>query len=532
MLKKILIGVLIVVIIIVVGGFIAYKSLLASMDQVSLQYDNEKISEYKRQLDYSSFDAKLADISEERMLELENYILEKDIDYVRESLENGMISCEEIVLFYVNRIKENDDNFNAVIQLNPNALDQARIIDEKIKDGKSLKELDGVIVLIKDNVSSMEMNTASGAYALKDLKTTRDSSIVKSMRDEGAIILGKANLSEWSNFMSTPSSSGFSALGGQTKNPYGKHDVGGSSAGSSVATSLNYSSVTIGSETAGSLIYPAGQNSVVALKPTMGLLSRDLIIPISEAQDTAGVISKSVKDLRDVFKVMVKKDENDRATDIIDTFDVTSLNEELDPAYISGKKFGYVDNGSEELKRIVEEFRALGAEVVDIKLDESANQYDVMSVLSYGIRHDVNAFLANEAVISDMKTLEDIIEYNKADESRMPFGQALLEGGLELDLTKEAYEEIVNNNKSLTKSALDSAINENDIEAIISISNELSGIYAAAGYPAITIPSGYRESGEPYGVTIVASENRDAELIQIGYSYEVNTKHRKIPLKK
>lgn len=530
MLKKILIGVGIALIIISVGGFLAYKNLIASMDQVAMQYDNEVISEHKRELDFSSYDTAIENTNEKRFLELESYIVEKDIATIKKHLASGDISCEEIVLFYVNRIKEHDKNYSAVIQLNPNALEYARKIDEKIANASDLNELDGVVVLIKDNVSSKDMNTASGAYALKDLTTTRDSFIVDKLLQKGAIILGKANLSEWSNFMSSPSSSGFSVLGGQTKNAYGKHDVGGSSAGSSVATSLNYSTVTIGSETAGSLIYPAGQNSVVALKPTMGLLSRDLIVPISEAQDTAGVISKSVSDLRDVFKVMIEKDKNDTATSIVDSFDKESLEVELNLSYLNGKRFGYIKSGRPELMQIVEEFKALGAEIIEVEFDESANKIDMMNVLSYGIKNDVNAFLSNEAVNSDMKSLSQIVDYNNKDKSRMPFGQAYLQGGLDLELTKEAYEEIVKNNRKNTRSAIDKVIVENEIEAIISISNELSAIYATAGYPAITVPSGYRDSGEPFGVTIVGGENTDGKLIEIGYAYEINTKHRKIPV--
>ena len=532
MIKKIIIGVIAVVVIVVLGGFMAFRSLIASMDQVTMQYDNEVISDYKQELSFSEFNEALANIDEERMHELESYIVEKSISSIRENLLNRNLKCEEIVLFYVNRIKENDSNYNAVIQLNPNALEYARSIDKKIENDEELNELDGVVVLIKDNVASKDMNTASGAYALKDLITTRDAFIVNSLTENGAIILGKANLSEWSNFMSQPSSSGFSVLGGQTKNAYGKYDVGGSSAGSSVATSLNYATITIGTETSGSLIYPAGQNSVVALKPTMGLLSRDLIVPISEAQDTAGLISKSVIDLRIVFKVMVKKDVNDQATDIIDRFDMTSLDSKLTADNLNGKKLGYVNNGSEEIKQIVEEFKSLGAEVIEVKFDDSINKIDMMNVLSYGIKNDVNAFLANDAVVSNMKNLRQIVEYNNEDESRMPFGQAYLQSGLDLELTTEAYEEIVINNRELASTAIDKVLSDHDIEAIISISNELSGIYAPAGYPAITIPSGYRESGEPYGLTLIGPENSDGLLIEFGYGYEVNTNHRQVPVLK
>jgi len=259
--------------------------------QLELQYETKVESPYKRVL---SFDAYALDAFEEYD-KVHELVHGKDIVSIQSSLFDGLFTMQDLVQYYLTRVK-NFADYNAVIQLNPEILSEAQAIDVKIASGEK-RSLYGVVILIKDNIAASNMNTSTGAYALKDLTTTRDAVLVKNLKSEGALILGKANLSEWSNFMTIPSSNGYSALGGQTKNAYGPFDVGGSSSGPAVAAALGLSTVTVGTETSGSLIYPSGQNSVLALKPTLGLLSRDLIIPISEAQDTAGVVCRKKNDL-------------------------------------------------------------------------------------------------------------------------------------------------------------------------------------------------------------------------------------------
>jgi len=530
MIKKIFIGIGVGLVVVGAGAYFFISNLISSMDQVKLQITNEKESAFKRTLDFSPFEKGLAEFTEDRIKVLGDMILNSEIAEVQGYITNGELTCEELVLYHMNRIKIYNDQYKAVIQLNPNALAQAKEVDEKIKNGEFVGELFGVTALIKDNIASVDMNTSTGAYALKDLKTKRDAFIVGELKKADSIILGKANLSEWSNFMSMPSSSGFSVLGGQTKNPYGQFDVGGSSSGSSVAAALNFATITLGSETAGSLIFPAGQNSVVALKPTTGVLSRDLIIPISEAQDTAGVEARSVSDLQKVFNVIATNDENDPLGKAASEYQASIEISQLEGTYLKGKRFGVVNNGTEEMKKIIGEFKSLGAEIVEVEFDKSANSADMMNVLLYGINEDVKAFLNHPDVITEFKSLEEVLAYNKEDaDKRMPFGAHYHEEALKLELSKEAYEEIVKNNIKITSEAIDSLLKKNEVEAIISMSNELSGIYAPAMYPAITVPSGYRADGEPYGVTIVGSGNSDNMLINIAYAYEQGTLHRKDP---
>lgn len=527
MFKKIIILICIVVLIGILGVTYFLRS---SLNQIKLQYDNETISEYKRQIDFTPFEDGLSKLTTEDMSRLSNLIIEKDISSLQANILKGKLTCEEIVLFYVNRIKQNDSSYNTVIQLNPNALRQAQALDNKISNDKNIKSLFSTVMLIKDNISDKDMNTSAGAYVLKDLTTNRDSFIVNKLKEDDAIILGKSNLSEWSNYLTMLSSNGFSVLGGQTKNAYGKYDVGGSSSGSCASVALNFCNVSLGSETSGSLIYPASQNSVVALKPTLGLLSRDLIIPISEAQDTAGVIGKSVRDVSLVFKTTLGADKNDKLSNNAMNFDKTQLQTELNKTYLKGKKIALLKERSDRNKLIIEELLSLGAIVKEVEIDPYSLNTDMQSVLNYGIIHDLSKFLNDPAVNSNVKSLEEIVAYNSKDESkRIPFGQSLHEAALDTSLSKDEYEKIVSNNRKLSQELIDGLLKEQDYDVIVSFSNDLSALYSPATYPALTVPSGYSDNGEPYGITFIGSLNDDYKLINIGYSYEQYTKHRKEP---
>lgn len=528
--KKILI-VLGIVIVLILGGMAGmayyYKG---QSDQINLQYDQEVKPELKRALDYSAFDGELGKMSEEEIKKLEGLILEKSIQDIQKSIEKGELSCKQLVCFYVLRIKKYNQLYNAVIQLNDQALIQAIKMDQELGEGKKMKNLTGVMVLLKDNISDKDLNTTAGAFALKDLTTKRDAFVVKQIKDQGAIVLGKANLSEWANFMSLPSSNGFSVLGGQTKNAYGRFDVGGSSSGSAVGASLDFANITFGSETAGSMIYPASQNSVVGIKPTLGLLSRDLIIPISEAQDTAGIMGKQVEDVWTVFRWSIGKDTNDPLSGNITLFDESIFEQPLDPAYLKGKRLGIVKKETKENEKLIAELRQLGADIVEVELDSKVLDLDMVNVLKYGIIHDVEKFLNNPAVETQVKSLREIYDINKKQpDKRMPFGAGLWEMALSSKMSEEEYKALVNKNRDTAQGVLDKILKDNSIEAIVSFSNDLSAIYAPATYPAVTVPFGYQKDGEPIGVTFVGSLNQDGVLLQIAYSYEQGTKHRKIP---
>ena len=423
---KILLSTTLALILVILGvGYVFYYKYL---DQVTLQHDNEQISKYKRSLDYSSFG--IDDFSN-RYQELEPALAYANIEAIQSGISAGDYSCQEVVQFYVYRIKQHEA-YNAVLELNDAAMDHASRIDKKIKNNEA-NSLFCTVVLIKGNIAHANMHTAAGAYVIKDLTTERDAFIVARLEEQDAIILGKANLSEWSNFMAKFPRNGFSVLGGQTKHSFGPYDVGGSSSGPAVAASLGLSTISVGTETSGSLIYPAAQNSTVALKPTLGLVSRDLIIPITEKQDTAGVMARTVADLAKTFPVLVGFDAKDPLTAVANQFDASDL-DNIQTYDLAGKRFGYVADDSFELRRILDDLRVAGAIPVEIELP-SSDQVDMIPVLLHGIKHDLNAFLNNKDVNAPVQSLAEIVAFNKENEDYMPFGQHYLELGLDDNMT-------------------------------------------------------------------------------------------------
>lgn len=523
--KKVLLIILAVIVVIGAGGYLGLRYYVKSLgDQLSLQYDKTPESPHKLVLDTAVF------VDDENYDKQLGWLPEATIETIQDKLEAKEVTVQELVKFYGTRIAKLDSQFNAVLRVNKEALSEAALQDRAIENGEGLKPLTGVVVLAKDNIAVKGMSTSAGSFALSELYSTRDAFIIQTLKEQGAIVLGKANLSEFSNFMSLPSSSGYSTLGGQTRNAYGKFDVGGSSSGSSVAASLGMATVTLGSETAGSLVFPASQNSVVAIKPTMGLLSRDLIIPISEAQDTAGVIGRSVADVSSVFSAVLERDMNDSMSQYHDQ--LSSLGEavSLSSEALNGKRFVVIDEGDTRMTGIISDLTRLGAEVVQVNFPEKAADINMLPVLTYGILHDLNAFLANKDIVTPLKNLEAIVTFNNEATDRAPFGQFYLEDALKATLSDVDYEILVEKNYQTGLEIIETLLKDHQADAIVSLSNGFSGVYAPARCPAVTVPSGYTESGEPYGVTFVGGLCDDFKLLNFAYGYEQGTLHRKAPV--
>lgn len=513
--KKVILIILLIISVLGIGGYVGFRYFLSTFgDQVALQYDKTPETPYKLSLNTAPF---MDEANYEKQV---NWLPHADIKTIQEKLMKREITLEALVKFYGTRIAKMDSNYNSVIRLNEKAVEEAILQDRAIEEGQDLKPLTGVVILVKDNIATYGMGTSAGSYALKDLYTKRHAFLVNTLIEDGAIVLGKTNLSEFSNFMSLPSSSGFSTLGGQTYNAFGKFDVGGSSSGSSVASSLGFATVTLGTETAGSLIFPAGQNGVVAIKPTMGLLSRDLIIPISEAQDTAGVIGQNVSDVHHVFLSALKKDKKDAMSHYHDDLSQEDLTRRLEKDALKGKKLAFIDDGTSEMAQIKVELEKLGAELVLVPFPEKASEIDMETVLLYGIVNDMNAFLSNEAVVSPLKDLEAIVAFNQEDATRAPFGQFYFERALSQKIDKDLYERTVQKNYDVSIGIIEDILKSTGAEAIVSLSNGLSGIYAPARCPAVTVPSGTKASGEPYGVTFVGGLCSDIKLLNLAYAYE------------
>jgi len=434
-------------------------------------------------------------------------LLNKDIISLQEMVKNNVISYEDIVIFYLNRIKT-FEGYNSVLEINDFALDEVK---EKYYDD-SHDAMYGIPVLIKGNIGTKRMHTTAGAAALKTFKCDDDADIIKKLKARGAIILGKTNLSEWANFMSTESSNGYSALGGQTMNPYGPFDVGGSSSGSAVAAACQLAPVTIGTETAGSIIYPASQNSVVGLKPTLGLLSTNRIIPISASHDTAGPMARTVKDTYYLFRAI-------SCINQIPNFNKDALKNIRVGIIINEPVLSYYREGDQIiLSETAEILKESGARVNEISLDVTAFDTKVYDILKYEFREGVEEFLKLNPE-HPMKDLRDIIAFNEKNmEAFAPYNHEIIKQSKEEYYDDKIIKTQIKVNQNLTRSALNKALEKVDV--LMTLSNYCTSVYAPAGYPAINVPGTYRSNGEPVGITLICKSGDDIKLLEYAYAYE------------
>lgn len=528
-----------IIIIIVIVGF-NFKKIVAKFNsfiiesnlnnQVEMQYDDKKVTKSKNDININQFQSELSQMSDLKFRNIDKLVSNATIKDIQSLYDSKKLTCEDLVVYYLKRIEKYDINkLNSIIELNPDAIKIAKEKDQGIKSGK----LYGIPITLKANIgTSDKMHTTAGSYALRDSILDEDSFVVKKLREEGAIILGKTNLSEFANYITTKSSNGYSALGGQTQNPYGKFDVGGSSSGSASSVASGFSVASIGTETAGSIVYPSSQNSVVGIKPSIGLVSRNRIIPIAESQDTAGVISKHVEDSALILNSIYGYDLNDPVT-----LKSKNLNEDythyLNNNSLKGIKVAMlkpISTRNEELKifeRTEKELKDMGAQVKIVSFSDNINKVKMNEALEAGFKFDIDKYL-KIAKVDGVNSLQDIIDINKQDlENRAPYGQDLLEKSLENKTTPEEYKNIIESNKKIASKEIDTILKNADV--IVSLSNQAATAYAPAGYPALTVPAGYKSSGEPIGITFVGSMFEEGKLFNIANIYEDDTQYRKNP---
>ncbi len=481
------------------------------------------------------------------------------IDALQQKMQSGTYTARSIAELYLKRIESIDkknQQLNSVIEINPDALTIADAMDKERKAGKVRGPLHGIPVLIKDNIDTGDkMMTTAGSLALNGHKASKDAFIIQQLRNSGAVLLGKTNLSEWANFRSNRSTSGWSSRGGQTKNACVlDRNPCGSSSGSGTAVAANLCAVAIGTETDGSIIAPSSFNGIVGIKPTVGLWSRSGIIPISKTQDTAGPMTRTVKDAAILLGALTGIDEADAITleskDRIKK-DYTTF---LDSNGLQGKKIGVEKSfleGHEGVvslfKQAIELLKTKGATIVEVELIKSCNKLgnDEFLVLQYEFKDGLNNYLkgANAAV----KTLADVIAFNKKNEPKaMPyFKQETLElcetrAGLE---TKE-YIAALKSSMSARKIINDMMV-EHKLDVIAGTSigpanctdlvngDYATGFYfcppaAMAGYPHITVPMGTVHE-LPVGLSFIAGAYQEGELLQIAYAYEQASQKRMAP---
>ena len=484
------------------------------------------------------FDTKM--FTETKYSKLKPLIFEKNIPEIQEAVAQGKLTYEELVLFYLTRIKkydrENELSLNSVIALNPKILDQARELDEKRPQDLDPYSIYGMPILLKDNINASDMPTTAGAVVFED-NNAGDAFITQKLKENGALILGKANLSEWAYFFCGDCPSGYSAVGGQTLNPYGRkiHDTGGSSSGSGVSMAANFAVAAVGSETSGSILSPSSSNSVVGLKPTIGLLSRGGIVPISSTLDTPGPMTRTVVDNAILLQAMIGLDADDaKAVSLqAENQDYISALKSLDAeTFLSEKRLGYYRGYEDTLYiQAVQALKEAGATLVELERPE-INLPQFVRVLNLDMKKDLPDYIAKYGAKSlSVKDLNDITAYNKKDSLvRMPYGQKLLYGVLEDSASTEEFTAIKDTLERNGRLFFDEPMQANDLDAVLSINNYMAGYAAVAKYPAITVPMGYQENNRPMGLTFIAPTLSEAQLLELAYAYEQISKKRKTPV--
>ena len=468
-----------------------------------------------------------------RYKELLSQILEKDIPTLQQSIKNGIFTYEELTLFYLYRIasieSDNDRALNGVIALNSNAVAKAREYDQVDKNQIDIYSVFGMPILLKDNIGTAGMNTTAGAIALQD-NQTGNAFITERLEAENAVILGKANLSEWAYFLCTGCPVGYSAVGGQTINPYGRlqFESGGSSSGSGVSVAANYAVAAIGTETAGSILSPSSQNSVVGLKPTIGALSRTGIVPISSTLDTPGPMTKNTIDNSIIYHALVGKDLADSKSVTLPAFNAS----EVTKGTVNGKRFGVIKSYFADTlyAKAIDKIKANGGEIIEIE-PERVNLPGFLTVLNIDMKKDLPEYIEKYAGISvTIKNIEDAVAFNKKDTLlHVPYGQQLFEGILADTTTDQELEKIKNNLEIISRAYFDAFFDEHKLDAFLSINNYHAAYAAMAKYPALTVPMGYTEDGEPEGLTFIGKPFTEVSLLQLGYGYEQISKERKLP---
>jgi amidase len=491
-------------------------------------------------------------------------IVEASIADLQAAMSSGAMTSRSIVEAYLARIEALDKNgpmLNAVLELNPEALAIADALDQERQSQGPRGPLHGIPILIKDNIDTADqMHTTAGSLALLDARPLQDSTLAAKLRQAGMVILGKTGLSEWANFRSTHASSGWSGRGKQVLNAYAQdRSPSGSSSGSAVATAASLTAIAIGTETNGSIVSPSSYNSLVGIKPSVGLVSRAGIIPISHNQDTAGPIARSVTDAATLLGALTGIDQRDAATQDSGGKSFTDYTQFLDANGLQGARigvarkvyFGYSEKTDAVANAAVDALKQLGAVVIDPADLPSAADFasaPTTEVLLWDFKADVNAYLAGLGPDSPMKTLQDLIDFNNshADQEMPYFGQELfLRAQAKTDLTDPAYQTALTAIQTLARAnGIDAVMDQYNLDAIVAPTNappfkidlidgdhslgSSSSPAAIAGYPNITVPAGYT-FGLPIGLSFFGRRWSEPMLIKLAYAFEQGTHARVAP---
>ncbi len=487
---------------------------------------------------------------------------EVSIAELQKGLADGKFTAVSLTEHYLERIRKIDKAgpaVNTVIEINPDALEIARGLDAERQSKGPRGPLHGIPILIKDNIGTHDrMQTTAGSLALVGGVPPRDSFVAQRLREAGAVILGKTNLSEWANFRSTHSTSGWSGRGGLTLNPYAlDRNPCGSSSGSGAAASANLCAAALGTETDGSIVCPSTVNGIVGIKPTVGLVSRAGIVPISHSQDTAGPMGRTVADAAAVLGALVGVDPRDQATAASAGKAHKDYTKFLDAQGLKGarigvvrKEFGFNDRVDALMEEALEVMKRQGAEIVDPANIATLGKFGKteLVVLEYEFKADLNAYLAGLGPSAPAHTLADLIEFNRkhAQEEMPYFGQELFISSQKRGpLTDKEYLDALAKNHLLTrKEGIDAIMDEHHLDALVAPTGSpawtadlvngdhdtggSSSAAAVAGYPDLTVPAGF-VFGLPVGISFFGRAWSEPTLIKLAYSFEQATRHRRPP---
>jgi len=473
---------------------------------------------------------------------------ESSILTLQKAMEEGKTTSRELTLSFLKRIAAFDKqgvNINAISEVNPDALHIAEAMDRERAVSGSRGPLHGIPILIKDNIATADgMHTTAGSLAMADSYASVDAFLVSRLRAAGAVLLGKTNLTEWANFISDHMPNGYSSRGGQVLNPYGPDvfDVGGSSAGSGAAIAAGFAVAAVGTETSGSILNPSVRNSLVGIKPTVGLISRSGIIPIATSQDTAGPMTRTVEDAAILLAAMTGNDEQDPATGRSIGLARSDYQSCLDKDGLNGARVGIVR--SRYLAKYSQEEQALYDEAITVLQESGATVIDAVkipteeanwqnAVLIHEFKSGINAYLKTLPADFPLRTLKDLIAWNQAHESQaLRFGQVLFEKAEQTSgsLADAAYIDARLSDLEMSQThGIDAVMNEHQLDCLVFPMSEGASIAARAGYPSVSVPAGYTKEGKPFGIMFTGKAFQEPTLIRFAYAYEQKSMKRMAP---
>ncbi|MEK8127287.1 amidase family protein [Paenibacillus filicis] len=482
---------------------------------------------------------------------LQEWIIEADITRLQAVMEEGAVTSEELVQAYLERIARYDIKINSILEINPDALETARALDRERQERGSRGKLHGIPLVLKDNIDTKDrMPTTAGSIALAGSFAAADAGIAAKLRSAGAVFLGKANMTEWSNFMSSRMPAGYSSHGGYVLNPYGPGElfVSGSSSGPAAAAAANLAAAAIGTETAGSIVGPASQHLLVGIKPTVGLASRSGIIPISGSQDTPGPLARTVTDAAIILSVIAGRDDRDEATWAAgETGTHRDYTDFLDASFLRQARIGiprhYYNHLDQDRRLIMEQAIAAlireGATLIDpveLHLEEQSWNNDL---ICYEFKRDLNGYLSQLADLVPVHSLKELIDFNEQHaETALRFGQDNLIRAEACQLDEEGYREQRQASMRLSlEKGIDAVLDTYSLDALL-LPGDVDGMYIAArlGYPLIAVPAGYAAEGiidadgdstkGPFGVVFSGRAFSEPTLLRIAYGFEQATRHR------